>query len=187
MTMGTRIRILLLALLAFAPAAHSQTVSVSTDLLGYADRLTLNGAASVALSRRWTANLELRYNPFSFKAEEGNVTQTKQRSAYLGGRFWPWHVYSGWWMGAGLRLQEYSRSPRHSPETTEGLRMGAGFAGGYSYMLTTWLNLELAAGLWAGWDRYRQYDCPRCGAVVEEGERPFLLPYGTMLNLSVIF
>ena len=64
MTMGTRIRILLLALLAFAPAAHSQTVSVSTVTARVealrAEGKTVSAQRSIPEKLRYAALCDLR-------------------------------------------------------------------------------------------------------------------------------
>lgn len=165
----------------------SQTFSVSTDLLSYADHLSLDAGLSAAVARRWTVNAEFRYNPFLFGEPGKKQFSARQRMVQVGVRRWFWHAYSGWWLGGGLRCQEFNRTERNSSRTREGLRSGASLAGGYSYMLTPWMNIELASGLWAGYERYSLFECPVCGRRLEEGERLFILPCGLMLNLSFIF
>ena len=40
--------------------------SISTNVAGYANLLTLNAEASVPVARHWTLNAGAKYNPFSF-------------------------------------------------------------------------------------------------------------------------
>ena len=102
-------------------------------------------------------------------------------------RYWPWHIYSGWWLAGRARYQEYNRGGIRSPETREGERYGAGMAGGYTYMLTPWLNLEVGLGVWGGLDRYVLYECPVCGLTLEKGRKMFLLPDELLVALSLVF
>ena len=60
-------------------------------------------------------------------------------------------------------------------------------AGGYTYMLTPWLNLEVGLGVWGGLDRYVLYECPVCGLTLEKGRKMFLLPDELLVALSLVF
>lgn len=166
----------------------AQDLSLSTDVLSYVDLVTVNGEMSYSLAQHWSANIGFRYNPFTFKmGEDSRTVNNRQRTISIGGRYWFWHVYSGWWLSAKAQYQEYNKGGWRSPETREGDRYGLGLAAGYSYMLTSWLNLEFSAGLWGGRDIFRVYDCPQCGVTVDEGEKYFVLPHDITLALSFIF
>lgn len=174
------------ALSACVPA-FAQRYAVSTNLVQYANYGTLNAEASMSVSRHWTLSLAGRYNPFSYGGKDGRSLRNKQRAVAMGGRWWPWHVYSGWWTGPKLQAQEYNRGGIRSDETQEGYRYGLSLTGGYSYMIGSHLDIEFGLGFWAGWDRYRRYDCPVCGLTVEEGGKAFLLPDDVVIALTYIF
>ena len=72
-------------------------------------------------------------------------------------------------------------------ETSEGDRIGGGLTGGYTYMLSPRFNLEVGAGVWAGYERYTTYACPECGRIVGRGDRPFVLPKEILLGLVYVF
>ena len=95
---------------------------------------------------------------------------------WAGARWWPWHVYSGWWVGADARYTLYNVGGILKRSTEEGDAAGAGLYGGYSIMLSEWWNLDLGVGLWGGWKRYTRYACPLCGVITEQGEKGFILP-----------
>ena len=177
---------LLAAVLLSAFSVRAQSLSVSTNLAAYARLGTLNVEGGYAFSRHWSCHAGLNYNPFSFR-RDGHVFRSRERSVRAGMRAWPWHRYSGWWMGAGLRWQEYNRGGFRSPETTEGDRLGAGLSVGYAHMLNAHFNLELGLGVWAGQDRYRRYACPECGVTEASGSKLFLLPDEWLLALTYIF
>ena len=91
--------------------AGARNFALSTNVLGYADLGTLNLEASYGVARHWSVNAGLRYNPFSYGSGENSVCR-KQRSVSAGARYWPWHVYSGWWVSSEMRYQEYSHGRR---------------------------------------------------------------------------
>lgn len=165
---------------------QAQTLAISTNAVELANMGTMNMDATYGMAQHWSVNAGLRYNPFSYGKGEGQM-QNKQRSVSVGTRYWPWHVFSGWWLAASVRYQEYSVGGMSSPLTSEGDRFGSGIGGGYTYMLAPHFNLDFGLGLWAGYDVYRTYSCPVCGRLVEEGSKIFLLPGDIILGLSYIF
>lgn len=182
---------IILAVVAFAISSlksEAQTVSLSTNLLDYACLGTLNADVSYSLSRRWSVTAGARYNPFTFrKGDPDKQFQLRQQSYSLGARLWPWHTWSGWWFAGKLRYQEYNSGGIRSLETREGDRFGAGLYAGYTYMLTSHLNIELGLGLWSGLDVYRCYSCPVCGVTLESGKTHFILPDDIMISLAYVF
>ena len=168
-------------------AARAQEAAVSTNVADYADLGTMNMGMSYALARHWTVDAVVKYNPFSYRMPDEAVVQRKQRLFGAGARFWPWHVYSGWWLSGRAQWQEFSQSLLRESIATEGDRVGAALAAGYSYMLSKHFNLEVGAGVWAGYTAYTQYACPRCGRIIGRGREGFILPSDVILALSYIF
>ena len=167
---------------------HAQDFSLSTDLLGYVRLGTMNVDASYAVSRRWSIVAGARYNPFTFrKGDIERQFQSRQQSYSIGARLWPWHIWSGWWFAGKLRYQEYNEGGIVSRKTEEGDRVGGGLYAGYTHMISSHFNIELGVGLWAGMDRFRQYDCPVCGHVLASGNRMFLRPDDIMISLAYVF
>ena len=177
-----------LAILLFPVSVHAQNASLSTNLAGYAQLGTLNCEASYAVARHWSLTAGLRYNPFTFSggAEDGN-RQFRQRTVALGTRFWPWHIYSGWWLAAMAQYQEYNIGGFVSPETREGDRVGGALSTGYTYMLGPHFNIEAGTGIWAGRDWYKRYSCPTCGRTIDQGKRTFVMLNEVLLGLSYVF
>lgn len=168
------------------PVASGQEFALSTNLADYAEFGTLNISASYGVSRHWSLTTDLKYNPFTFKKEESTL-QLRQRSLSAGTRYWPWHIYSGWWLSASVKYQEYNWGGMASPRTTEGDRFGGCFGGGYTFMLAPSLNFDFGLELWTGYDSYTTYACPNCGKKLAEGGKFFLLPADILLGLSFIF
>lgn len=167
-------------------ACWAQRFAAGTNMVDYANFGTLNAELSAALGQRWSLTAAAKYNPFKFE-REGQPLSARQQLYAVGMRYWPWHVYSGWWLSGKLQYQEYNRGGIRSPQTDEGDRYGVGLAGGFSYMLHPHVNLEVGAGIWGGRDHYHRYACPVCGMTLEAGERWFALPNELTVALQYVF
>lgn len=165
---------------------RAQELALSTNFADYAELGTLNLEASYGVARNWSVSAGAKYNPFTYKIK-GNAVQSRQRSFSAGVRYWPWHIFSGWWFSAQVKYQEYNRGGISSPVTFEGDRFGAVLGTGYSYMLAPYLNLELGLALWSGYDIYTRYACQSCGKKTGEGGKYFILPSDILLGLTFIF
>lgn len=174
------------ALALSALEAGAQNLALSTNMAGYAFLGTMNMEASYGVAQHWSLNAGMKYNPFTFGTEEAPL-QARQQTYALGGRFWPWHIYSGWWVAGKLQYQQYNMGGGRTKYTSEGDRYGSGITGGYTYMLNPHLNMEVGLGVWAGYDDYVRYECPRCGRIVEEGAGFFVLPNDVILSVSYVF
>lgn len=172
-----------------ASGAGAQEISVSTNTLGYLNLGTINMEASLGVARHWTLNLDLKYNPFTFPGREGvaDQMQSRQRTVAIGGRFWPWHILSGWWLAGKAQYQEFNVGGLTEAETREGDRIGGGLTGGYTYMISPHFNIEAGAGFWAGHEVFTVYACPECGRKVDSGEKTFILANDLILGLVYVF
>ena len=180
-------------LLLFLPLFASQTLmaqryAVSTNAADYFNLCTINAEASFACAKQWTLTAGFRYNPFQFNRQKtGREFQNKTRTVAIGARYWPWHVYSGWWLSGNIQYQEYNAGGILSRTTREGDRYGGSLGFGYNRMLGRHFNLDLGLKIWAGMDRYREYECPVCGLTVDRGNRFFLLPDEILIAFSYVF
>lgn len=165
----------------------AQRLAISTNALDYANFLTLNAELSYAVSQHWSIGAGAKYNPFTFSEGTSKQIQNRQRSASVGARWWPWHTWSGWWLGGRLQYREYNSGGVTSKRTEEGDSFGGGLSAGYSYMLGTHFNIELGAGAWAGVRYYTVYECPTCGITENSGHRAFVMPNDLVLSLSYVF
>lgn len=159
----------------FPKIISAQKLSVSTNILDWANLATINTQVSYAVSQHFDINSGFRYNNWNF-ALNGNPFQNRARTAYAGVRYWPWNVYSGYWFDFRLQAEEYNRGGLPTMDyTEEGDALGCGVGLGYSRMLSHHLNLDFGIGLWAGRTRYTRYACPRCGRITDRGKRFFCL------------
>ena len=161
--------------------------ALSSNVIDIADYGTMNLEVSYALARHWTVSAGAKYNPFTYSDDAGNRLQRRQRLLAVGARWWPWHVWSGWWLSAKWQYQEYNTGGGSELLTSEGDRLGGGLGAGYAWMLSPRLNLDFGLGGWAGYGWTTTYACPRCGRITSSGKGFFLLPNDLLLSLTYIF
>ena len=92
-----------------------------------------------------------------------------------------------WWLAGKVQYQEYNSGGLVSRKTYEGDRYGAGFSGGYSYMVGKHFNIDFGLGFWSGMDVYKKYSCPVCGVTEDTGSKFFFLPSDVIIALSYVF
>ena len=177
--------------------ATAQTWAVALNTADAVELGTIGLEGSAAVGQHWSIHAGAKFNPWTFgKAskrdalfQEPNPDQKQNRKqVYAAGvRWWPWNVYSGWWIGGKGQYQEFNYGGLLTETSQEGDAFGAGFSGGYSLMLKEHWNLDFGLGFWTGWMKYTTYACPSCGKVVEEGQKWFILPNEAILSLVYIF
>ncbi len=183
-------KILLLSaalLICIVQNASARKWSVGTNAGTWADLGTMNVEGSVALSRNFTLLAGVGYNPWMYRNTGGERFQNKRREAELGFRWWPWHVYSGWWLGCNAQYREYNQGGVISSETEEGNAVGMALSAGYTLMLHKNFNMEFGLGLRAGHTEYVTYSCPQCGRVTDEGKKWFILPDDMVISFVWVF
>ena len=136
----------------------AQRYSVATNLVEWGNLGTINGEAGVSVSRHLSLHAGFRYNDWLFRksdpddrledpfGDEETQFQNKKQAYALTLRWWPWHIYSGWWGYVRGQYMEYNRGGliRHSAD--EGDAFGFGVGVGYTYMLHKNWNIEFGAG-----------------------------------------
>lgn len=171
-----------------AAKVPAQKVTVSANAVDCLDLGTLNAEVGVALSRHFSLSAGARYNPWKFGSESGGYLQNCRRTFSAGMRYWPWNIYSGWWFSFKGQWEEYSRSlPYQNGLAEEGDAVGAGFSIGYALMLSRHFNIDFGFGAWGGSKRYTVYACPRCGRIVENGRKGFVLPNDIQASIVYVF
>lgn len=182
-------RLIITLILAAMPLmTFAQNWSVSTNLVDYASLGTLNIEASAGIARRMTAVASVRVNPWTFhKGDYDRQMQNRHQTYAAGIRYWPWHIYSGWWISGMVQYQEYNRGGIISQRTEEGDAYGLSLGGGYSLMLHEHLNLDFGLGLWGGQKTYITYACPSCGKITGKGSKWFLAPNEIRVSIAYIF
>lgn len=172
-----------------AQEKRKTSFALSTDVVDWANFGTINMEAGFSVHQHFSVQAGAKYNPWTFKTYMlGLPLYNKQTTAYAGFRYWPWYVFSGWWVGAQMQYTGYSETGiwRHALDT--GKAFGGGLSFGYTLMLTENLNLEFGAGLWAG----RRFDhtlycCPECMKVRESGPGNFVALNDVSISVMYVF
>ena len=173
-----RITLCITLTVALSASAKAQRFTIGTNAFDWASLGTANIEAGIAVSQNVSLHVGAEINPWTF-GEKGNGDkqfQARQISYWAGGRWWPWHVYSGWWVAGEGRYSIYNIGGIFEKNTEEGRAYGGGVYGGYSIMLNAWLNLDFGVGVWGGYKTYTRYACPSCGVIVDEGSKGFAVP-----------
>ena len=193
--MNKRFLIIILLLFAVIPEfrmtgqERKTSVALSTDLVDWAYLGTANLEAGVSVHRHFSLQAGAKFNPWSFKTHGLELDlYNKQTTAYAGFRYWPWYVYSGWWVGAQAQYSGYSETGvwRHALDT--GKAIGAGLSFGYTLMLSENFNLEFGAGVWGG-RRFQHtlYCCPDCMKVRQSGPENFVALNDISVSVMYVF
>ena len=182
-------KIIITLLLAVLPVlGRAQNWSVSTNVLDYVSLGTMNAEVSAGVGRRVTIEASARVNPWTFhKGDPSRQMQNRHQTYALGMRYWPWHIYSGWWISADAQYQEYNRGGIISQKTGEGDAFGLSAGAGYSLMLHEKLNLDFGVTLWAGQKTFISYACPSCGRITDKGSKWFVMPNEIRVAIQYIF
>lgn len=199
MRMKKTIIVTLALLFALPLTLRGQHVSIGTNAIEWANLGTINGEAGVSVSQHFSIHLGARYNNWTFRkgSPEDRFTdpegdsekqfQNRKQAYSVSLRWWPWYVYSGWWVYAKGQYMEYNRGGIFKHEAEEADAYGAGLGVGYTYMLSANWNLEFGIGGWAGQKKYKTYRCTNCGTVVDEGKKFFVMPDDVFVSLIYVF
>ena len=116
---------------------------------------TINIDAGASVSQHFSLFAGVKFNPWKFETAYGMPVYNNQTTVHAGARYWPWYVYSGWWLGAKLKYTDFAETGVLRPKLFKGNGVAAGASFGYTWMLSKHLNLELGAGVCAG----RLFEC----------------------------
>ncbi len=173
---------------------RAQQFSLSTNLLDWAALGGANLSAGMSVTRHLTLEVGGVYNPHSITKSYGLQVQNKHLNGYAAVKYWPWIVYSGWWMSAKAQYSNYSRTGILNSKLEEGQKVGGGVSFGYTLMLSKKLNLDFGFGLWGGYKDYVLYNRPEDKIRYEErGEIPptqgkgFISPDKLSISLMYVF
>ena len=168
-------------------SASAQRWAVGVDVADMINLGTISIDGAVATGQHITINAEAAVNPWTFHKGEVDQFQNRKQVYSLGVRYWPWNVYSGWWISGAAQYREYNYGGITDNKSEEGDMGGIAFGGGYSLMLGEHINLDFGLGLWTGYQKYVTYACPQCGKVVDSSEKWFVMPNNLKLGLIWIF
>lgn len=187
----------LLSLLCFT--VRGQNVSFETNLVDWAAVGTVNADLGVSVTRHFSLHLGGKYNGWRLRPVSEEIPEpgehssmeirNQQKVGYFGVRYWPWYVYSGWWVQAKAQYMDFSNTGFGRPALKEGKDgIGGGLSAGYTVMLGKHFNLDLGAGFWAGhFKDLTVYDCPRKEWIRRTGPKNEIYPDSFTIGLMYTF
>lgn len=159
---------------------------VGGNLAEYLDLGGLNIELGTTLNRHWSIHLLGKYNPFWWNVGKKSF-QHCEIYGKIEGKYWLWYVFSGWHLKGGVRYGEYNKGGLFRTDTQEGRGGGITLGGGYTLMVNKWWNIEFGLSLWGGYKSYKTYSAPRCGKLLEQGEKLFFSPENLTLSFQFTF
>lgn len=188
--MKYRILLYFLFFLIFAAkpqTVEAQNVAISTNAVDWLNFGTANIGVGLDVSRHFSVEAGARYNPWSFSRKSSGLTvMNRQTTAFAGVRFWPWYIFSGWWIAARCQYSDFSDTGIWRYALNEGKALGASLSFGYTLMLSRHFNMEFGAGVWGGrLLEHNLYHCPQCMRIRESGPKAFIAPDN--ISVSVIY
>ena len=168
--------------------ANAQRVSISTNALSWANFGTMNVESGISVSKHLTLFAGAKYNPWFFRTKSQYAFFNKQATGYVGAKYWPWHVYSGWWIGGKVQFQNLNQAGLFSEQYIKANALGAGLSVGYSFLITSHVNIDFGIGGWGGRVlNYSKYTNFYDNILVESGAKEFLFVDNVMIAVSYIF
>lgn len=156
-------------------SAGNTKFAISTNVLEWANFGTINVDLGLGFSRHFSVQAEARYNPWNFSAKNDMPVYNHQTTVSAGVRWWPWYVFSGWWVGVKARYSDMGRTGIWRPALEKTSSVGAGLSVGYSLMVHKHFNIDFGAGFWGGAHyKYNLYDCPKCMKLRTSGAKGFV-------------
>lgn len=162
-------------------------IGIATNIVGYANLITLNAEATYKLKERLSVHAGVKYNPFTFNKDNENQMQNRISAMQIGIRFWSWHTNSGWFTGGGAEFGYFNYGGIISKETHEGWRAGVNIIGGYSLMLSRHFNFEFGLGLFTGYRDSKRYACPKCGETLGTEKKIYVAPNNLLAQIVYLF
>lgn len=170
-----------------ATRTETQKFLLSTNLYDWADYGTINLGFGYVLGRHFSLDLGAKYNPWQFKnsGEGVDYTMRKQKTASVGFRYWPWYVFSGWWIAAKGQYSDRVQNGVNIFKSTKAI--GGGLSTGYTLMVTKKFNIEFGAGFWGG--KYLDYvlDVPSTSQSYGEIKDTFIEWNDLSISLQFLF
>lgn len=141
--------------------SHKHQYSVGTNLLNWAYFGTANLEFNASLNNHFSVFAGGKYNGFKFETKAYKEIFNNQITGYAGIKWWPWFVNTGWWVGIKGQYSDFSTAGIMSSYLKEGVAVGGGLSGGYTFMMGRRFNLDLGIGVWGGtYLEYSDYEKP---------------------------
>jgi len=160
-------------------------IGVKANLVSYAST-TLNIGGEFRLASRYTLDIPISYNPWSFSSEKKIkhvLFQPEARYWFceaFQGSFIGLHTHGGWYNVSAMGFTDYMKEHRF-----QGWLVGAGFSYGYQWILSNRLSLEATLGIGFAHMDYEIFYCEKCGEKIKDKVTNYWGP--TRAGISLIY
>lgn len=161
-------------------------ISAAADIADLAFLGTLNAEVSCTVHRHLSVRSSIRFNPWKFRTGD-RMTSWRVLEGYAGLRYWPWFADCGWFADAGVTASVFSRYGSGYVSFIQGERYGTELTGGYAFMLSEKLNMEISSGVRLGYSSWEKYSHPSCGVPEGKGKGLFAEPVILQLRIRYLF
>lgn len=160
--------------------SRAQDVAVKTNTL-YWTTTSLNAGAEFAINNKYTAELVMAYNPWTFN----DGKKLKFILAQPAVRYWFCEKYEGHFVGVHLHGAQFYGVLKD--KRYDGYLAGGGFSYGYDWILSPHWNLEAEVGL--GYARlwYKQSPNIPCTKCYKNKHKNYVGPTRLALTFTYIF
>ncbi len=177
-------------------SCRAQEFALKTNVLYWATT-TPNLGFEVGLAPKWTLDVSMGYNPWTFsdnKKWKHWLVQPEARywlCEKMGGHFLGLHLHGGQYnignVNADFKLLGTDFS-KLKDSRYEGWFVGAGVSYGYAWMLGKHWNLEAEIGIGYAYTRYDRYECATCGSKMQDDNvHHYVGPTKAAINLVYVF
>lgn len=175
----------LLLLTFFLPTVSSaQDVAVKSNLL-YDATTTLNVGLEIGLSPKWTLELPVNYNPWSFAKNR----KLKHWGVQPEARYWFCERFMGHFIGIHGTVAGYNVGGLKifglDEHRYEGYLYGGGISYGYQWILSKRWSIEATVGVGYLHLDHAKYPCGECGEKIDDYTKNWFGP--TKAGISLIY
>lgn len=172
---------------------NTPSFAIKSNLL-YDATATINLGVEFKLSNKWTFDLPVNYNPWTFSDNK----KWKHIGVQPAARLWLCEAFNGHFFGlhghyayynagninlGGLKFPDGVDLRQLKDYRYEGWLAGAGLSYGYSAYLGKRFNLEFEIGLGWAYLHYDKYECANCGDHVKADHKNYFGPTKAAITL----
>jgi len=160
-------------------------IAVKTNML-YDAVLSLNVGAEFKLSKRYTLDVPVHYNPFTY----GDNRKWKHILVQPEVRYWLCESFSGHFFGLHAHYANYNIGNVGPFKTTKdhryrGWLAGGGLSWGYHWLLSSRWSMEATVGFGYAYVDYKKYEYQKCGLILKDAHKHYVGP--TKIGLNLIY
>jgi hypothetical protein len=169
--------------------------AIKTNLLYTGLTLSPNIAVEIGLKKHTSIEFAASYNPWNIEGKPGDNKKMVHYLLMPEFKYWLKERFNGHFFGTHLLFSQYNIGGynlpmlfgKHSDQFRhEGMALGGGFNYGYHRALNSFLAIEATVGVGYLYNKYDQYDAPRCGCIkLKDVQKNYFGP--TNLAVSLVF